>query len=208
MTVLYSKKGLPNKVADFSLKLRVMIDRCHNAQAAKYYKPSTNVIVFPTNKNKFKNHAYSNLYLQACQRLLGPVREFFCEEEEGGDAGGDGGFSVYALDAYLEGLNTVQKHCIGPPAEQQLDTQEQRLLQVDVVQLQVAGFEYTTEQQPEIVAAYGEQLMARHLPVFSLDLTHGDIAFEMKQAYADVNGMIEQAKKVVSATLVPKFSRS
>ena len=197
MTAFYNdKKKLPTKVTSFSLKVRLMIDRRHSLHAAVHYRPSSNVLAFPTNKNKVGNTRSAH-YLEACQQLLRPVREFFYDVD---DKDGSN-FSVYDLDGYLDDLNTIQDHYLGPSGTEQLDRQECSYLQSDVANLQVAGFEYATEHHPEVIAAYGEQLMDRHLPPnYATIAENSEIAPELKKAYADVKGMVEQAKKSLSHT--------
>jgi hypothetical protein len=208
MAVMYGKKGIPGKINEFSLKVRVMIDRRHTQRAAAHYKPSSNVIQFPSNKNKIGN-TNSNLYLEACQQLLRPVREFFYEEDDDdGGEGGGGGFTVYDLDGYLGDLSEIQGQYLENPGADQLASDERQNLQTDVANLQAAGFEYTNENHPEVVAAYGDQLMDRHLPPNYADIAeNSEVAPELKKAYADVKGMVEQAKKSMAASSVPSLSQ-
>lgn len=207
MSVMYSKNGMPRKVDDFSLKVRIMIDQRYTERAATYYKPSTNVIQFPTNPNKLRT-GHSSLYLEACQQLLRPVREFFFQDDDGGEGGSGGGFTVYDLDGYLGDLNTIQSQYLENPAGEQLGSDERTSLKSDVANLQAAGFEYTTENHPEIIAAYGDQLIDRHLPPNYAEIAeNSEIAPELKKAYADVKGMVEQAKKAMSSTTTPTLTR-
>jgi hypothetical protein len=203
MSQMYGEKRIPDKISDFSLKVRVMIDNRHTARTAVHYKPPSNVITFPGNKGKASS-TRSRLYLEACQQLLRPVREFFYEDGEGGS----GGFSVYDLDGYLGELGEIQGQYTDPAAAEQLDQQERNNLEADVANLQSAGFEYTSENYPEVVAAYGDQLTDRHLPANYADITeNSEIRSELKKAYADVKGMIEQAKKSVSSSPVASLTR-
>ena len=208
MSAFYGNKKLPGKVTDFSLKVRLMIDRRHSLRAAVHYRPSTNVLQFPTNKNKLGN-TRSERYLEACQQLLRPVREFFYEDDDDdGGEGGSSGFSVYDLDGYLDDLNQIQGQYLESHGTEQLDQQERGDLQTDVANLQAAGFEYTTKNHPEVVAAYGEQLIDRHLPPNYANIAeNSEVAPELKKAYADVKGMVEQAKKALSHTSTQTLSR-
>ena len=81
-------------------------------------------------------------------------------------------------------------------------------MQADVANLQAAGFEHAAELHPEIIAAYGDQLAERHLPANYQELAQNkDVAYEMKKAYADVKGMIEQAKQSVRHITQPTLTR-
>lgn len=202
---MYGTRHIPGKISDFSLKVRVMIDHRHSLRVAMHYKPATNVIAFPANKGKVGS-AHSGLYLEACQQLLRPVRQFFYKDDD--DDGGSGDFSVYDLDDYLGELSEIQGQYLDPAAAEPLNQQERNSLVTDVANLQAAGFEYTTENHPEVMAAYGDQLIDRHLPANYADLAeNSEVAPELKKAYADVKDMVEQAKKALSSMPTSTLSR-
>ncbi|PHQ81262.1 MAG: hypothetical protein COB66_02780 [Coxiella sp. (in: Bacteria)] len=205
MSVLYGTSGIPGKVTDFSLKVRLMIDRRYSVRAEVAYRPSSNVVQFPSNRNKIGN-SKSNLYLEACQQLLRPVREFFFEDD---DDGGEGGLSVQDLDGYLGDLTVISDQYLdNSDGDEQLDQGERQNLQTDVASLQAAGFEYTNENHPEVIAAYGDQLTDRHLPANYAEIAeNSEVAPELKKAYADVKGMVEQAKKSLAPSASPTLSR-
>jgi len=201
---MYGIKHIPGKIDDFSPKVRVMIERRHMVRVAVHYKPPTNVITFPGSKGRVDS-TRSGLYLKACQQLLRPVRKFFYAE--GGEDNSDG-FSVYDLDGYLGELGDIQGQYMDSTAVEQLDQQERSDFETDVANLQAAGFEYTAENHPEVMAAYGEQLIGHHLPSNYADISeNSEFSSEIKKAYADVKGMVEQAKKALSSSPTASLTR-
>lgn len=197
MSSIYHNVRLPAKVTEFRLKLRLMIDQRHSIRASYVYQANSNVLQFPTNRNKVGNLRTDN-YLEACQALLGPVGKFFY-------AGPDSHFSIYDLDAYLNGVSQAAGRYLATDTESELNADEQQRLKVDVIDLQTAGFEHTSENYAEVLAAYGEQLIDHHkLLSRYAELADGDsqVSLEVKKAYADVKGMIEQAKKIAAAKTI------
>lgn len=144
MSSIYYSPSLPAKITDFRVKLGAMLDqRCA--------RPVTqgNVIAFPGNCNRFGN-IYADYYLQACQALLGPIAEFFYK-------GHDTYFSIHDLDTYLHSVFQVVID-----KEPLLNLDDQQCFALQVGQLQLAGFEYVSRLYPEILAAYGDQLVEYH----------------------------------------------
>lgn len=187
MTVLYGNNYIPAKVESFSLKVRLMIDRRDFDVTIK--KLQSNVIQFPSSPKQLEK-ATSRLYLKACQQLLCPVRHFFYEEGN------------VTLDDYLSKLKEIEGHYINnTQADEQLSVQERQHLQVDVINLQAAGFEHTNELYPEVLMAYGDQLVTRHLSTHYGE--NNEALPELKKAYADVKGMIEQAKLMMNPSSRP-----
>lgn len=205
MTVMYGQPNIPKSVMRFEMKLRIMLD--HRRTTGQYHvtpKPAGNVLQFPTNSTqpRKKSRLTSNLYVQACQQLLGPVKNFFFIDT--GDEGGEGGRALTPCDlnGYLGELGEIQGYFTNDPAaDQQLEGQERQNFEVDVVTLKAAGFEHASVQRPEILAVLGDQLMDAHFPVNYAELAeNSDIPKELRQAYADVRGMIEQAKKLAAGS--------
>ena len=196
MTSLHSNNGAPAKVDAFSLKVRVMIDQRDVALAAK--KPHSNVIQFPSHAKRLEQQKVPQVYLEACQQLLNPVRHFFYDAD-----------SHYTLDVYLGELKSIEGLYLNEAQNKdQLNSEERQQLQVDVVTLQVAGFEHAHEVTPHIIAAHGNELAIRHLAANYIELAQAsDVAFEVKKAYADVKGMIAQAKMMMNPIELPTLRR-
>ena len=204
MAVLYGNQYIPLRIDSFSLKVRVLIDQ-RDVVAANQNSPRSNVIQFPSSAKRAEKAA-SQVYLEACQQLLRPVRYYFYEDQ---DDGGEGGSGIHALNSYLGELKQIEGQYINEAeGEAVLDSAEREHLQADVANLQAAGFEHAAELHPEIIAAYGDQLAERHLPANYQELAQNkDVAYEMKKAYADVKGMIEQAKQSVRHITQPTLTR-
>lgn len=188
MPSLHSNRAIPAKVDAFSLKVRVMIDRRDCGTTAK--KLQSNVIPFPSSIKRLEQQKTSLIYLEACQQLLNPVRHFFYEVD-----------GRYTLDVYLGELNAIAGQYFNGD---ELHSEGHQELQADVVNLQVAGFEHTTELMPQVIATHGDRLATQYLGIHYVELaqTH-DIAPLLKAAYADVKGMIKQAKLMMNPSERP-----
>lgn len=192
MASLHNNHAVPAKVDAFSLKVRVMIDQRDFRTTAK--KLQSNVIPFPSSSKRLERNYASSVYLDACQHLLNPVRHFFYETD-----------SHYTLDVYLGELNAIAGNYFNGD---ELTSQEQQDLQADVINLQVAGFEHTTGLMPHVIVAHGDRLATEHLGAHYPELAQiHDMAPLLKKAYADVKGMIEQAKLMMNPSERPTLRR-
>ena len=191
MAMMYGNREIPKRVSQFEMKLRIMLDRrCMRARR----DPQNNVIQFDAKRSR--HCVDSDAYIEACQRLLEPVREFFLEDDD--DGSGSVGPGINELDGYLGELSAIQDDYADQLAE------EQSALQSDVAELQIAGVEFTNDYNPDALIAYGNDLLNKYFANYAeLAELGGELDPIVKQAYADVKGMIEQAKRSRAHSSMP-----